>query len=246
MMKSRWWFTAGVLAFMVGALMLFPARAAYRWFAPPDLTLAGIDGTIWNGRADHASAFGLYVRNLEWQIRPLAFLTARLALDARGELVSGFAEGRLSAGVGGNLSLSDVVASLALPSLADTFNMPNLDGTANIRFERVEIRDGLPVAANGSIEVADLLAPNIYPRGPIGGYRAEFFTQENGIAASVEDTDGVIDMAGSLTVNEDRSYVFLAAIAPKPDADEALRNQMRFLGTPDERGQYELRLEGQL
>jgi len=245
-MKARWWFTAGMLAFLVGALTLFPARAAYRWFAPPEVTLAGIEGTVWNGRADNATAFGVYIRNLEWQIRPLALLTGRLTLDARGELVSGFAEGRLSAGIGGNVSLSDVAASLALPSLADTFNMANLDGTANIRFERIDIRDGVPTAANGTIEVADLLAPKIYPRGPIGGYRAEFFTQENGIAASVEDTDGVIDMAGSLTVNEDRSYVFLAAIAPKPEADEGLRNQMRFLGTPDERGQYELRLEGRL
>lgn len=245
-MKPRWWIVAGVLAFLVGTLSLFPARAAYRWFVPPDVSLAGIEGTLWQGRADHAEAFGVYVRNLEWHLHPLALLGGRLTVDTKGELVSGFAEGRVSAGLGGRIRLSNVVASLALPALADVIGSANIDGTANIRFENIEIRDGVPVAASGTVEVADLLAPRIYPRAAIGGYRAEFFTQDTGIAASVEDTDGVIDMAGSLTVNDDRSYVFLAAIAPKPGADEGLRNQMRFLGTPDERGQYELRLEGQL
>lgn len=90
------------------------------------------------------------------------------------------------------------------------------------------------------------MAPSIYSRAPIGGYRAELFTQGNGIAASVEDTDGVIDLAGSLTVNSDRTYQFLGQLAPKPETDDGLRNQLRFLGSPNDRGQYELRLEGQL
>lgn len=64
--------------------------------------------------------------------------------------------------------------------------------------------------------------------------------------ASVEDTDAIVDLAGSLSVSADRTYRFLAQVAPKSTTPEDLREQMRFLGTPNERGQYELRLEGQL
>ena len=81
---------------------------------------------------------------------------------------------------------------------------------------------------------------------PIGGYRAEFFTEDAGIVASVEDTDGVFELAGSLRISSDRSYVFAGQLAPKSETPPSVRQQMRFLGNPNDRGQYPLRLEGQL
>ena len=245
-MSKRWLLVAGFLAFVIGVIAIFPARVAYRWFAPPTVTLAGIEGTIWSGRADHASVSGVYVRNLEWSARPFSLLLVRPTYHARGELVSGFVEGVFSVGIGNRIRMEDVSASMSLAALAEAMNMPQLAGTANLRLDTLEIRDGLPVAATGTVEVSELFAPTVYRRAPIGGYRAEFFTQPEGIVPSVEDTDGIIDVAGSLTVGDDRNYVFLAAIAPKDGADEGLKEQMRFLGTPDERGQYELRLEGKL
>ena len=245
-MQRRWLVIAGLLAFVAGVLVIFPARVAYRWFVPEDIALAGIEGTIWNGRADHADIAGVYVRNLEWHARPLGLFILSPSYDARGELVSGFVEGRVTVGLGERIRLQNTTASVSLATLAPALNMGAIDGTANLRVEELEIRGGLPVVATGTLDVTNLMAPMIYARSPIGGYQATFFTQENGIAASVEDTDGIIDVAGSLTINSDRSYVFLAAIAPKTGADEGIRNQMRFLGSPNERGQYELRLEGVL
>ena len=120
-----------------------------------------------------------------------------------------------------------------------------MSGTANATFERIELVDGFPVAADGSVEVADLLLP-LVSRSPIGGFRAEVFTREQGIAGSVEDTDGLIDLAGSIELSPSRAYTFLGQVAPKDETPNNIRQQMRFLGSPNERGQYELRLEGQL
>jgi hypothetical protein len=80
----------------------------------------------------------------------------------------------------------------------------------------------------------------------IGGYRAEFFTEENAIIGSVEDVNGVFDLAGSLTISADRNYQFLGKVAATDGTSEKLQRQLRFLGTPNERGQHDIRLEGQL
>ena len=64
--------------------------------------------------------------------------------------------------------------------------------------------------------------------------------------ASVEDTDAVVDLAGTLEIRPDRNYQFIGLIAPKATTPARLRQQMQFLGTANERGQYELRLEGAL
>lgn len=234
-----------LIAFVAGVVLLFPARVAYRWFAPPEIALSGIEGTVWRGSARDASFSGIYLRDLDWRIRPQALFAARLSYRISAAPAGGFLDGDASVSPGGTLRLTDLRASLPLEAISEAVRMPGLAGLANAQFERLEVDGGVPMAADGVLEVASLRVPLVAPM-PIGGYRAEFFTQADGVIASVEDTDGLVDVAGRLLLSSDRSYQFLGQIAPKAETPEALRNQMRFLGTANARGQYELRLEGSL
>ena len=235
----------GIVTLVLGLVLLFPARIAYQWFAPPGVALSGIGGTVWSGQAAQASFEGIYLQGVTWKFRPQALFGGQLAIEVEASPVSGFVEATVAVGFSETLHFSDLRGSLPLQAVEGIAGMPGLRGSVSLQFERLDIRDGLPVAANGVLTVSSLVAPRIY-RGPIGGYRAEFFTQNTGIMASVEDTDGVVDLAGSLEVAADRTYRFIAQLAPKPNTPERLRQQMQFLGSPNERGQYPLRLEGQL
>jgi len=236
---------AAVLAFVAGVVATFPARVAYRWFAPPDVALSGIDGTLWNGSARQASIVGVYLQNMRWVVKPSYLFRARLGFAVEAQPASGFIEADVGLGFGGSVAMKDVSASLPLGAFASALRMNGLGGTASLRFDRFELADGLPVAADGELTVANLVAPRIY-RGSIGGYRVEFFTSNDGVAASIEDTDGLLDLAGSLQIGSDRAYQFIAQVAPKPGTPASVARQLRVLGSPDERGQRELRLEGEL
>ena len=235
----------GVATLVVGLVALFPARVAYHWASPPDVAVSGIEGTIWSGRALEGEVAGLYIRDISWRMRPLALFTGRLSYAVEAEAASGFASADVAIGAGGRASLKNLTASLSLQALQQVAGMPGLDGAVSARFERLEFENGVPVAANGVVEIADLLAPIVY-RAPIGGFRAEFFTQDTGIVASVEDVNAVVDLAGSLSLTPDRNYQFIGQVAPTDNTPSRLRDQMRFLGSPNERGNYEIRLEGQL
>ena len=235
----------GAITLLVGLLVMFPARVAYHWVAPPGVALSGIDGSIWRGQAREGEVGGIYLRNVNWRMQPLALFRAKLGYAVEADAASGFVAGIATIGMGGSAALQDLTASLSLRDFQGLVRMPGLDGMVNLQFERLEFENGIPVAADGNLQVANLRAPLIY-RAPIGGFRAEFFTQESGVMASVEDTDAVVDIAGSLSLSTDRTYQFLAQVAPKSDTPADLKEQMRFLGTANERGQYELRLEGQL
>jgi len=236
---------AGLLTFVVGFVGVFPARVAYHWFAPPAVQLSGLQGSIWSGSAAEASAAGLYLRDLRWRLRPLRLFTGKLAATLEASPSSGFLEADVAAGLGGIISLSNVNGSLPLSDFASVARVPGLAGNASVQFEELRIRDGLPVAATGTLAVANLVAPMVDP-GSIGGYRAEFFTDDNAVIASVEDVNGAFDLAGSLTISADRNYQFLGKVAATDSTSEKLRGQLRFLGTPNERGQHDIRLEGQL
>ncbi len=233
------------LTLALGLVLLFPARVAYQWLSVDAIAASGIQGTAWRGRAAALSVSGVYLADVRWQLRPLYLFTARVRYHVQGSPVSGFVESDVGIGVGGGVTLSDLAASLPLSLFARPLNVSGLQGAASLRFERIRLRDGLPIAAEGTVAVNNLVAPRL-SRESIGGYQAEFFTQDDGIGATVEDTDGVIDLAGSLQVKADRSYQFLGKVIAKPGAPARLLRQLEYLGTADARGQRELRLEGTL
>ena len=233
------------LTLVASLVVTFPARVAYHWFAPPTVAMSGVAGSIWRGSARQASVAGVYLGELSWRLRPLALVRGRASFDVSASPAGGVLDGNAAIGFGGDVYLVDTRAALPLDAIAGMAGVPGLRGTATADIERLRLRDGTPLAADGSAEVRGLLLPLVSPQ-TIGGYRIEFFTQEDGVVASVEDTDGIVDIAGRLLLSDDRSYEFLGQLAPKAETPPGIAEQMRFLGSPNARGQYELRLEGTL
>ncbi len=207
--------------------------------------MSGISGSVWLGDAQHAEFGGMYVRNLSWRFRPMAMFSGGLGYAIEASPAPGTIAGNVALGPGGAVSFQDVEGTVPLQSLVQLANMPGLQGRISLELERVVLDNGVPVAVDGEIQISNLVAPIIH-RGSIGGYKIEFFTQNSGVMGSVEDTDAVVDLAGSFQIRPDRSYSFLGLVAPTARTPSNLRQQMQFLGTANERGQYELRLEGDL
>lgn len=235
----------GVGTFVLGAMLMIPARIVYDRFAPPAVTLAGLEGSIWSGSAADGRISGVYARDIRWRMRPLYLATGKLAFHFEASPSSSPVAGDVAITFGGDVIVSDLRGQVPLTALEDAIGIRGLAGSASVDISQLRLVDGVPASATGSVEVSGLVAPLPSPT-PIGGYRAEFFTREDGINASVEDTDGVLDIAGQALLRPDRSYQFRGMIAPKPATPPQLASQLRFLGTPNERGQYELRLEGSL
>ena len=235
----------GVVTLILGLIIKLPARLAVQWFAPSEVAISDIRGSAWSGSAAEASVAGIYVRDVQWEFSPLLLFTGALAYKVSATPVSGFIESDVSVGLSGALIVSDLRASLPLDLFSDVIGISELQGNSSIQFDRLKIVDGMAVAAEGTIQIADLYVP-IAGRESLGGYKVEFFTQDDGISASVEDDDGVVDLAGSLQVKADRSYQFIAQVVANSRTPEGVRRQLRFLGPANERGQQELRLEGVL
>jgi hypothetical protein len=232
-----------VLVLLLGLIIMFPARVAIGWFAPAEVAISGIQGSVWHGRANEAAFNGIYVRDVEWGLNTLRLFTGQLSYSIEATPETGFLESDLSVGFSGILTLSELTAAMPLGLFAEVSGVRGLQGNVSLKFKRVEITDGLVTAANGTVQISNLKIP-VVGRDSLGGYKAEFFTQNNGIAASIEDTDGVLDLAGSLEIRADRSFEFAAQVIAKPATPQSIRAQLQFLPPANARGQQELRLEG--
>jgi general secretion pathway protein N len=235
----------GLAIFFAVLVTTFPARVAYNWFAPADLQLAGIDGSVWNGSAAEAKAGGAYVRNISWTFSPAMLLSGKLGFKTTSQPASGNMQLVVAVSPGGSLALSDLRGNLPLDLLHPALQRSGISGDLVLDFESVLIIDGVPVAAHGSVTVNDLFVPDL-SSSQIGDFRADFRTNDDAVVGSVEDIAGILDVAGTISLNADRSYAFIGLVAPTPMTPPAVVNQLRFLGSPNERGQHEFRFEGQL
>ena len=243
MQRKRGLILVGVLTTIVALVVSFPARVAYQWVSSPLVAMGGISGSVWSGKAREFTTNGVYLRDIEWRIQPLRLFTGKIAYSVSASPVSGFFQSDIAIGLDGTTTLTDLSAAVPLQIVERAAKVPGLRGQASLQFERVQLVKGRAAAMDGTVSIADLVVPIVH-RGSLGGYKAEFFTQNNGIVASVEDTDGVIDLAGSLQIKPDATYSFVGQVLAKPNTPDAVIQQMRFLGPANERGQRELRLEG--
>ena len=233
----------GVATALIALIVLFPARVAYRCASPSLVEMSGISGTLWNGQAREFATNGVYLRDLKWRLRPLRLFTGKFAYDIAGSPMSGFLESEVAVGFGGSVTLSGLTASVPLQMLERAVAIPGLRGMASLQFERLRLVDGRAVALDGMIDVADLVVPMV-SRSPLGGYRADFFTQQDEIVASIEDTDAVVDLAGSLRISEDKSYEFFGNVVPRNNTPRDIAERVRFLPRGDRDGQHVLQFGG--
>jgi len=243
-MKKRL-IAAGLATFIVGLVIAVPARVPYNWFSAPDFRMSGVSGTVWRGQADEGTIAGLYLRDMQWTFRPLSILRGRLAYRVESNSAFGIIRSVVGLGVSGAITVQDFDGSFPLQEFRDLFQLQGFEGTLHVNFESVVINHGFPTAATGTVRLSNLLAPQLSPR-VIGDYRAEFTSTADGIRGLVEDSGGVLDVTGTISLGPDRSYSFVGTIAALPEAPAGLTNQLSFLGSPDERGYRDFRIEGRL
>lgn len=236
---------AGLLVFIVVLLFTFPARVAYRWFAPPDLQLSGITGSIWSGTAAEGLAGGAYIRDVSWRFKPAALFGGKLAFETSSKPAAGAMNTEVAVGLDGSLTLSGLNGSVPLDLVHEEFQRNGISGDLSLEFESLVIENGIPVSANGTVTVASFFAPDL-SAGVLGTYHAVFQSSEPPLAGQVEDLAGVLDIVGTVTVQGDGSYSFVGEVATRPGAPPSIDQQLRFLGSPDERGFRQFRFEGRL
>ena len=236
---------AGIATFVIGLIITFPARVAYQWFAPGELKLNGINGSVWRGNAAQGTAGGVYLADVNWSFRPIGLLGGKLEFASSSKLASGFFDANVSLGIGGSLTLSDVAGALALDTLASVIPLSGIEGDVSVQFDELVVENGLPVEATGTLNIANLVSRYLSPTR-LGDYKAEFQTQDDGILGSVKSIRGVLELDGTIKLSRDRTYQLIGKVAATSAAPINIAQQLQLLGSPDADGMRDFRIEGQL
>lgn len=239
---------AGLGAFVLSLLAMFPARVAVKLLGVPATAVTGLTGTAWNGTVQRVTLEGVALGPVRWQLRPSRLLMGQLAAEVNATLPDGFLNTTAALSLGGGLSAIDLEGAVPLAWLAPALGDAGSQLTA--RFDRLAIRGGRIEAAIGNLQVAGVVLP-IPTTGPKlgpGTYQITFDAENLGpadpLTGVLTDAGGPLEITGTVTLTPPRSYEVTGTAKPRPDAPPELRNALRMLGpaTPD--GGHALSLAG--
>ncbi len=251
-MRQRLLYSLFFLAvFLIALLAKLPAALVLSWAGPlpGGVSLYGVGGTIWDGRAEQVTAAGESLGALQWRLSPWSLPLGRADLVFRlnrdneyllGELRwSGMAMWHLS-GLDGELQLARLWPRLKrqVPQLAA---LPiQVEGRLRFFLDELALDDDGP-RAHGRINWlgAAAGAPEPLPLGDLS-------LQLNGREGTFADAGGPLSLQGTLELNGEGGYAVEMKLAARDSAAPMLGQALAFLGAPDALGRYHFQSAGRL
>lgn len=241
------WIAFGAVAYLACILALFPAGVAWRWFAPDAVRLAGVQGTVWSGRAALGSAGTVGLRDIRWQVRLAPMFRARLGGRLQADLGDGFLRTDIRLDAGG-VTLTGLSATGRLSSLAGTLPIAGIRGRISATLTELVIRDGWPVAAQGQVRLGQLTVPSLVDSETIalGDYLVTL-SGTGGLRGAFEDQGGPLEVSGSAELTASGDYRIGGAVRVRSGAGAALERGVELLTTePDAAGMRAFGFSGTL
>lgn len=231
------WIALAMVAYLAFAIALFPADVAHRWFAPGDIRLSGVQGSVWSGGAALGSAGPLGFHNVRWRVRPWSVLLAR----PEGRVETGLGDGFLQTDVrigGSDIVLIGLTATCGLPALASVLPIAGIRGQVSFQLAELVLHDGWPAAARGQLRLGQLTVPSLVGGDPIAlGNFNVVLSGADGLQGTFQDQSGPLEVRGSARLGAAGEYEINGLVRARPEADASLRRAVELLtGDPDDAG----------
>lgn len=239
---------AAALVLVLFLLGRAPASLISGFLPAGQVSLQGVEGTLWRGSAASAAlrlgAGQLRLGALQWRLSPWSVLLAspRVALESRWG--NQHLEALVTYGGAGDLAVSDLDASMPA-SLVREFLPLELTGNVSVLARRLVLRDGLPVAADGRLVWQ--YAGWVSPQGlrSLGRYALDI-RQADGeeLVGLVSTLDGDLRAEGRVALAQRDYDVDVLLSGPGLD-DPPLQQALQLVAAP-EGGGYRVQLQGAL
>lgn len=195
------WILLLVILTLVFALTRIPASwAAYFMTQGNTLGLSGVQGTVWSGTARMASleidSQHYSLGALRWDLSPLSLLTLAPCADVNASLESQVIEGRVCAGLGGSVRVSNT--SIDAPASLIQAGVPvPIQGQLAANIQRMRMNDGRLADLEGNLSWTGARVQAEGAWVTLGSFAAEarYDAQTDALVADVFDLDGPIDLA---------------------------------------------------
>ncbi|MGD8175127.1 type II secretion system protein N [Marinimicrobium sp. ARAG 43.8] len=194
------WIVLLALFTVLFAITRIPATwAAHFMTQGSTLGLSGVTGTVWSGQARMASvridSNDYSLGALRWELNPWSVLTLRPCADVAADLEAQRIEGRVCAGLGGAVTVTDT--SIDAPASLVQAGVPvPVDGLLAANIQRLRMNQGQLVELSGNLSWTNARIQVQERWVSLGSYAAEarYDPEPEALIADVFDLDAPVDI----------------------------------------------------
>ena len=237
---------AFVAAFLIFLVARAPASVVTRAAtgAAPALSLEGVSGTAWHGRAQRAAWRGVPLGSVEWTLSPLGLLT----LAARGHVTIAGSAMNLQAAVAhglfdDRLTVRDARGAVPLALLSQISGARGpIDATALLDGVSITVDGDRVTDAGGRVTLAETRV--VRPQQvALGAFTLDLSAADGWLQADVNDDGGPLGVSGRVRATPGRRWDIDARVRARDPAGDLAR-ALSLLCAPTADGQFALQLAG--
>lgn len=230
------------------AIATCPADFAYRLVADRlgVFKLAGISGSLWQGRAGSTQVFGQEIGALDWRLEAAPLLGGEVMAHVRLAGTDLNADGIVDRTSDGTISVREATFRVPARMAAPALDIPALQLLGNIdgKLTEARLKGAWVQQASGSLHWTDAAVAGA-AQAQFGTLEATFSSAPDGTISGVaHDLGGPLQLNGTFKVSAGSfdADANLAARDGNPQVIEALR----YIGEPQADGTSHLVIHGQL
>lgn len=250
-MQRRYYIIIAVASYFLFTLSTIPAASVYSLVADNKLPvkLYGIEGSLWNGRAD--SAFiprRPPVEQIHWQLNPFALLLASVSAKFDARFNEQTVVGHIKLGAGGGITVSDLKTSMAAAEIARLASVPlgEFDGEVFLDIASASLTDSAIPAIDGAV-IWQNAKVTLTETVELGRLTIQITPQTNGdLLAKLSNDKGSIDISGDVIVSQDKAYKLDIVLTPKNNTSPSITQSLGFFAKRQANGSYRVKQNGNL
>ncbi|WP_330961660.1 type II secretion system protein N [Photobacterium sp. 53610] len=241
-----------VFALLVSLLVHLPASWLWQ-FVPntPGLVVSGISGTPWKGSASQIRWQQWVLGEAEWTMFPWKLLTGDAAFKVsmgRGSELGYRGDGTLGINFDGpyakgfvlTMSAQQVVQSVRLP-------IPlTLGGSFTLTLNDYRFASPYCQALDGVLTWNGALVGTPMGEIDLGPVNAELSCNDGQLAATSHQKSNQVESDWQASLSQNQTYSLNGWFTPGAELPANLRDQLKWLGSPDASGRYPVRYSGRL
>ncbi len=203
---KKLWVPLGIVLFLVFVISNIPAIwGAYMLTRGTGISMSGVTGSLWNGRASLASvrtAEREYsLGQLSWRLSPLSLLTLSPCAQVTTKLPLQQFEGEVCSGLGGSIKVHDADVSLPVALVQGRIPVP-VQGQLSAHVDELGLRGNVLQKLKGNVTWNGARVNTGSNWLDIGSYGIELNDNgKNGVSAKLFHLSGPIDVALQIELN---------------------------------------------
>jgi len=248
-MKKRYYIFTAIASYLVLLIATIPAKPVTDLLDDKLLTLQGVSGTLWDGKA-----YAVFIddtirlKNTEWSINAWKILIGQFSVDVNTRYLDNNISTEVGSSFLGRLYINQLSAELPAQEVTQLANIPlaELTGLISVNIEHAEWKQGELPVASGEINWKDATI-TVAETASLGNvYITLQESEQQLLNANIRNQGGDIKISGTAQLVPEADYAVNIKLSPTTSASNNIKQSLGLFAKKQKNGDYLFKNSGSL